>query len=47
MTQEDELRLGADGYLQKLLRRKTIQDDIWGGFKFSCILLSLVSRAHD
>ena len=43
MTQEDELQLGADGYLQKLLKRKTIVDHLWNGFKFTCLFFALVS----
>ena len=46
MTQEDELRLGADGYLQKLLTRKTVLDHIWNGFKFTCIFFSLVCLSN-
>lgn len=38
---EDELRLGADGYLQKLLERKTLLDHLWSGFKIGCILLAM------
>ena len=43
MTKEDELQLGADGYLQKLFRRKTHQEKIWNGFIFTSLFFSLVS----
>ena len=42
---EDELPLAsttADEYLQKLLKRKTLLDHVWFGFKFTCLFLSLV-----
>ena len=44
MTKEDELQLGADGYLQKLFQRKTHQDKFWNGFIFTSLFFSLVSK---
>ena len=43
MTKEDEVQLGADGYLQKLFRRKTHQEKIWNGFIFTSLFFSMVS----
>ena len=47
LQQEDELLvpLGADGYLQNLLKQKSLLDHVWAGFKFTCLFLSLVCRA--
>ena len=44
MTKEDEVQLGADGYLQKLFQRKTHQDKFWNGFIFTSLFFSLVSK---
>ena len=41
---EDELRLGADFYLNKLLDRKTIADHFWSGIRVACIGVALVYR---
>jgi len=43
LVQEDELLvpLEADGYLQKLLKQKSLLDHVWSGFKFTCLFLSL------
>ena len=49
LVQEDELLvpLEADGYLQKLLKQKSLLDHVWSGFKFTCLFLSLVCRAKS
>merc|ERR1711884_46843 len=43
LAQEDELLvpLEADGYLQKLLKQKSLLDHVWSGYKFTCLFLSL------
>ena len=45
MEEDDSVRLGADVYLQRLLRRRTDLERFWSGVKISCIGLSLVRMA--
>jgi hypothetical protein len=45
MVSEDELRLGADAYLAKLLDSQTKVDRIWNGIKIATVAISLVG--HD